>query len=327
MVSEISFTALFFIIQWTGILDKFVSLQSLILKDNTMNEYVDFYMQRCLQVATSIDDKSKHIILNNIKAINYEEAVKLAKTIIIDDNKRKLLLSEEVFVNDSTLAQYLEREELDALKLWRLSVLLYAMIMGCNVAELSISVADQYLDLFNHLNDGMKVASIEVVGRLATETKKGKSSTKTKKFTISSELLINKIKQAYLELQDDIVTVDNLKHYTIERITTMNEIANKRILNYYFAQELKGFLSKYKGGKMSSNRKKLVLYILYLFGRFKNNVPINTDNYRALMRDYNKSPIKLSLFTVNGQSFPLILLPNPEIEKIRSKYRRFIEEM
>ena len=60
MVSEISFTALFFIIQWTGILDKFVSLQSLILKDNTMNEYVDFYMQRCLQVATSIDDKSKH---------------------------------------------------------------------------------------------------------------------------------------------------------------------------------------------------------------------------------------------------------------------------
>ena len=109
------------------------------------------------------------------------------------------MLSEEVFVNDSTLAQYLEREELDALKLWRLSVLLYAMIMGCNVAELSISVADQYLDLFNHLNDGMNVASIEVVGRLPTETKKGKSSTKTKKFTISSQLLINKMKQAYLE--------------------------------------------------------------------------------------------------------------------------------
>ena len=256
-----------------------------------MNEYVDFYMQRCLQVATSIDDKSKHIILNNIKAINYEEAVKLAETIIIDDNKRKLLLSEEVFVNDSTLAQYLEKEELDALKLWRLSVLLYAMIMGCNVAELSISIADQYLDLFNHLNDGMKVASIsiEVVSRLPTETKKGKSPVKTKKFTISSQLLINKIKQAYLELQDDIVTVDNLKHYTIERITTMNEIANKRILNYYFAQELQAFLSKYKGGKMSSNRKMLVLYILYLFGRFKNNVPVNTDNYRALMRDYNKS--------------------------------------
>ena len=160
-----------------------------------MNEYVDFYMQRCLQVATSIDDKSKHIILNNIKAINYEEAVKLAETIIIDDNKRKLLLSEEVFVNDSTLAQYLEKEELDALKLWRLSVLLYAMIMGCNVAELSISIADQYLDLFNHLNDGMKVASIsiEVVSRLPTETKKGKSPVKTKKFTISSQLLINKI--------------------------------------------------------------------------------------------------------------------------------------
>ena len=158
-----------------------------------MNEYVDFYMQRCLQVATSIDDKSKHIILNNIKAINYEEAVKLAETIIIDDNKRKLLLSEEVFVNDSTLAQYLEKEELDALKLWRLSVLLYAMIMGCNVAELSISIADQYLDLFNHLNDGMKVASIsiEVVSRLPTETKKGKSPVKTKKFTISSQLLIN----------------------------------------------------------------------------------------------------------------------------------------
>lgn len=156
-------------------------------------------MQRCLQVATSIDDKSKHIILNNIKAINYEEAVKLAETIIIDDNKRKLLLSEEVFVNDSTLAQYLEKEELDALKLWRLSVLLYAMIMGCNVAELSISIADQYLDLFNHLNDGMKVASIsiEVVSRLPTETKKGKSPVKTKKFTISSQLLINKIRHLY----------------------------------------------------------------------------------------------------------------------------------
>lgn len=107
-----------------------------------MNEYVDFYMQRCLQVATSKDDKSIHIILNNIKAINYEEAIKLAETIIIDDNKRKILLSEEVFVKDSALARYLEREELDALKQWRLSVLLYAMIMACNVAELSISVAD-----------------------------------------------------------------------------------------------------------------------------------------------------------------------------------------
>mgnify|MGYP000535543251 FL=1 len=263
MVSEISFTALFFIIQWTGILDKFVSLQSLILKDNTMNEYVDFYMQRCLQVATSIDDKSKHIILNNIKAINYEEAVKLAKTIIIDDNKRKLLLSEEVFVNDSTLAQYLEREELDALKLWRLSVLLYAMIMGCNVAELSISVADQYLDLFNHLNDGMNVASIEVVGRLPTETKKGKSSTKTKKFTISSQLLINKMKQAYLELQDDIVTVDNLKHYTIERITTMNEIANKKNLELLFCTRIESLLEQIQRWKKCPQTERSLFYTSY----------------------------------------------------------------
>lgn len=292
-----------------------------------MNEYVDFYMQRCLQIATSKDDKSKHIILNNIKAINYEEAVKLAETIIIDDNKCRLLLSEEVFVKDSTLAQYLEKEELDAFKLWRLSVLLYAMIMACNVAELSVSVADQYLDLFNHLNDGMEIVNIEVVGRLPTETKKGKSQTKTKRFTITNQLVVNKIKQVYLEQQDDVITVDNFQHYTIKRITTMNEIANKRILNYYFAQELKAFLTKYKGGKMSSNRKKLVLYVLYLFGRFKNNVPINTDNYRTLMSDYNKSRVELSLFTIDGQSFPLILLPNPEIEKIRSKYRRFIEEM
>lgn len=292
-----------------------------------MNEYVDFYMQRCLQIATSKDDKSKHIILNNIKAINYEEAVKLAETIIIDDNKCRLLLSEEVFVKDSTLAQYLEKEELDAFKLWRLSVLLYAMIMACNVAELSVSVADQYLDLFNHLNDGMEIVNIEVVGRLPTETKKGKSQTKTKRFTITNQLVVNKIKQVYLEQQDDVITVDNFQHYTIKRITTMNEIANKRILNYYFAQELKAFLTKYKGGKMSSNRKKLVLYVLYLFGRFKNNVPINTDNYRTLMSDYNKSRVELFLFTIDGQSFPLILLPNPEIEKIRSKYRRFIEEM
>lgn len=65
------------------------------------------------------------------------------------------------------------------------------------------------------------------------------------------------MKQAYLELQDDIVTVDNLKHYTIERITTMNEIANKRILNYYFAQELKAFLSKYKGGKCPQTERSL----------------------------------------------------------------------
>ena len=44
-------------------------------------------------------------------------AVKLAETIIIDDNKRKLLLSEEVFVNDSTLAQYLEKERTGCVKI------------------------------------------------------------------------------------------------------------------------------------------------------------------------------------------------------------------
>ena len=66
MVSEISFTALFFIIQWTGILDKFVSLQSLILKDNTMKKL----RQRLIDMSFSQEPEKKDIIIKLAKKYN-----------------------------------------------------------------------------------------------------------------------------------------------------------------------------------------------------------------------------------------------------------------
>ena len=137
MVSEISFATLFFIIQWTGILDKFVSLQSLILKDNTMNEYVEYYKEHCLNILKGKVKTSKgevveiqgEIILNDIGEIDYEQAVALAQSITIGEEGKHL--SENVFANDTTLQA--TKGNLNVRKLWRLSVLLYAKIGRAHV--------------------------------------------------------------------------------------------------------------------------------------------------------------------------------------------------
>lgn len=69
----------FFIIQWTGILDKFVSLQSLILKDNTMKKL----RQRLIDMSFSQEPEKKDIIIKLAKKYNILK---------YDDDTDKLLL-------------------------------------------------------------------------------------------------------------------------------------------------------------------------------------------------------------------------------------------
>jgi hypothetical protein len=284
-----------------------------------MDEYIDYYMEHCLDVVNRNVKKStgetdvleERIILNNIRAIDYKQALSYVSQIVIGDKKEKLLLSKDVFVKDLTLQRYLGN--LDAEKLWKLSVLLYSMVMGYPVAEISLTVADEYLQLFNGLHNGLDVSTIEF---------KGKLNGKSKKISITNDKLLAKILFYYLELHDEIAIEENFKYYTVKRFTTIKELMTRkpRILNYYFAKELESFLISYLNGKFGVNERKLVLQILYLFGRFQNNPPVGTDNYRKLMADSKILQIDKPLIIINGELAPFTIISDKEIKKIRQEY-------
>ena len=284
-----------------------------------MDEYIDYYMEHCLDVVNRNVKKStgetdvleERIILNNIRAIDYKQALSYVSQIVIGDKKEKLLLSKDVFVKDLTLQRYLGN--LDAEKLWKLSVLLYSMAMGYPVAEISLTVADEYLQLFNGLHNGLDVSTIEF---------KGKLNGKSKKISITNDKLLAKILFYYLELHDEIAIEENFKYYTVKRFTTIKELMTRkpRILNYYFAKELESFLISYLNGKFGVNERKLVLQILYLFGRFQNNPPVGTDNYRKLMADSKILQIDKPLIIINGELAPFTIISDKEIKKIRQEY-------
>ena len=98
-----------------------------------MNEYVDYYKEHCLNILKGKVKTSKgevieiqgEIILNDISNIDYEQAVAFAhvynnwrrRTTFISKNVFDMILSCNVFIGN-----------LNARKLWRLSVLLYAMV-------------------------------------------------------------------------------------------------------------------------------------------------------------------------------------------------------
>ena len=65
-------------------------------------------------------DIQGEIILNDIGEIDYEQAVALAQSITIGEEGQHL--SENVFTHDTTLQVFIG--DLNARKLWRLSVLL-----------------------------------------------------------------------------------------------------------------------------------------------------------------------------------------------------------
>lgn len=325
MVSEISFTALFFIIQWTRILDKFVSLQSLILKDNTMNEYVDYYKEHCLNILKGKVKTSKgevvevqgEIILNDIGDIDYEQAVALAQSITIDEGGKHL--SENVFAHDTTLQATIGN--LNARKLWRLSVLLYAMVAKYPVARISLSLMDEYLKLyrlFTLTQNKVDISAIEF---------KCSIDGKTENVTIKNEELVEKILISYLNMQGDIITIDNLKRYVVDEITSIdklvNESINKRTLDYFFAKELERFLTSYLHGKFTDKEKELIQQILYLFGRYKTTAE-NTDRYRKLISDGEKLLINKPLVTINGKVMPFTIISNPEITKLRYECLKYI---
>lgn len=283
-----------------------------------MNEYVDYYKEHCLKI---LKDKAKNskgeiveiqgeIILNDIDSVDYKKAVDYVNTIVIEDSKKiKQLLSEEYFVNNKNLHRYLGK--LDSRKLWKLSVLLYTLIAQSPVAEISLTVADEYIKLFNSIHKGLEVTNITFSGKL---------NKKSKHITINSEELLAKILWSYLEYHDEIMKEKHYKHYTIKKITTINELVNKRTLDYYFAKELEQFITSYQNGKFTTNERMLILQILYLFGRSKNNIPINTDNYRTLMNDSNQLKINTPLQVLEGKLLPFTIISNPEIIKLRQEY-------
>lgn len=281
-------------------------------------EYVDYYLRHLLThihipVGSEVLPEGGTIILNNISGINYNEALRYAEQIVIEDKRERVLLSEKVFINDVTLQEYLG--ELDAKKLWELCVLLYSMLANRLILTLSLTKADEYLKLFNELERGIELTSIEF---------KGTVDGKTKKVVLQNHELINEMAALFIyHLHNITVANANLENYNNNKWTTLGELVDKRCVDYLFAKELEEFMKDYFDTKrITSNDKMLILHILYLFGRFKNNPPTNTDIYRKLMSDGQKLQISNSISLLNGEPLPFIIIPDPNIIKIREEYNR-----
>lgn len=288
-----------------------------------MNEYVKFYIENLTRY---VELPEGRIVLNDIARIDLGDAVSCIQNIEIGKGKERL--SESVFVKDITLQIYLG--SLDAENLWELSVLLYVIVARQAVATVSLTIADEYMRLFNALANGMDVSSIELRGKVKVEVKekdkdtgkdKVKVKDKTKIVVINNDELLTKMLDSFVWLYDEIITEDNLKHYTLSNLTTIGELADKRTLDYYFAKELEDFMRCYLGS-ITDKEKRLILQILYLFGRYKDDPTITTDNYRRLMSDGKKLTVDTSVLMLEGEPLPFTIIANPEIEKIRQEYAK-----
>lgn len=189
------------------------------------------------------------------------------------------------------------------------------MVANRLTLEISLTKADEYLKLFNELEKGMELTSIEF---------KGTVDGKTKIVALQNNELINEIAALSIyHLYNGTVTDDNLKNYNNNKWTTLGKLVDKRSVDYLFAVELERFIVHYLClNKATSNDKMLILQILYLFGRFKNNPPSNTDIYRKLMSDGEKLQISNSVSLINGEPFPFTIIPDSNIIRIREECNR-----
>lgn len=192
-----------------------------------MNEYVDYYKEHCLNILKGKVKTSKgevieiqgEIILNDISNIDYEQAVAFAQSITIGEEGQHL--SENVFVHDTILHVFIGN--LNARKLWRLSVLLYAMVTKYPVAKISLSLMDEYLKLYRIFTLDQKKVDVSAIEF------KCSIDGKTENITIKNEELVEKILISYLNMQGDIITTDNLKRYVVDEITSIDKLVNESI--------------------------------------------------------------------------------------------------
>ena len=291
-----------------------------------MNEYVDYYKEHCLNILKGKVKTSKgevveiqgEIILNDISNIDYEQAVAFAQSITIGEEGQHL--SENVFAHDTILQVFIG--DLNARKLWRLSVLLYAMVAKYPVARISPSLMDEYLKLyrlFTLTQNKVDISAIEF---------KCSIDGKTENVTIKNEELLEKMLLSYLNMQTDIITIDNLKQYVVNDITSIdklvNESINKRTLDYYFAKELECFLTSYLNGKFTDKETELIQQILYLFGRYKTTAE-NTARYRKLISDGEKLLVDKPLLTIDGRILPFTIISNSEVTRARNEYIEYLD--
>lgn len=291
-----------------------------------MNEYVDYYKEHCLKILKDKVKNSKgeiieiqgEIILNDIGNIDYEQAVEFAQSITIGEGDKHL--SENVFIHDINLQATIGN--LNARKLWRLSVLLYAMVNKFPVTKIVPSLIDDYLKLyrlFTLTQNKVDVSAIEF---------KCTIDGKTKNVTITNEELLHKILFSCLNMQNDIITPDTLQRYTVDEIVPIDRLVdesiNKRTLDYYFTMELECFLKSYLKGKFTDKNKELILQILYLFGRYKTHSMDATTRYRKLMSDGKKLLVDKPVIVINNTLMPFTIIPNPEVTKLRNEYIRYI---
>ena len=291
-----------------------------------MNEYVEYYKEHCLNILKGKVKTSKgevveiqgEIILNDIGEIDYEQAVALAQSITIGEEGKHL--SENVFANDTTLQA--TKGNLNVRKLWRLSVLLYAMVAKYPVVKIVPSLIDEYLKLyrlFTLTQNNVNVSAIEF---------KCTIDGKANNVTIKNEELLKKVLLSYLNMQNDIITPETLQSYTSNGIVPIDSLIDKsvykRTLDYYFATELEYFLTSYLDGRFTDKEKELIQQVLYLFGFYKTTAINGTARYRKLMSDGKKLLIDKPLVTINGKIMPFTIISNPEIKKLRYEYLKYI---
>lgn len=289
-----------------------------------MDEYVKFYIENLLLVEElplfeNVPDEyvpKGKMVWNDISAINYETALQHIQNITIKENKKDVKLTKSLFIE---LIHDIPVEGIDAEELWKLCVLLYFSISQELVAVTNLTEEDEYMRFFNALLKKMDISSIEI---------KGKINGKGKIFTITHEKIIDKMLDGFLALQSEMFGKENYD-YTLSHFCTLEQFSDKRKFDYMFAKELEAFLLAFlnlqeKG--LSGTHKKMILTILYLFGRLKDDFPITTDNYRKLMSDGKKMGITKASCFVGGKLLPFIIEVNPEAIKIRREFCRLVHD-
>lgn len=137
-----------------------------------------------------------------------------------------------------------------------------AMVAKYPVARISLSLMDEYLKLYRIFTLAQKKVEISAIEF------KCSIDGKTENITIKNEELLEKILLSYLNMQRDIITIDNLKQYVVDEITSIDKLVdesiNKRTLDYFFAKELERFLISYLDGRFTDKEKELIQQIVWL---------------------------------------------------------------
>ena len=232
-------------------------------------DYVKFYHENTY-VVHKLDELTEITVKSNIHDFieYFEEYVK--------DFSWKINRSDEAFTKDVKLIGILDKlkeakEEIDIHKLWVLTVFIYRYILLVDFALLKPTIQDELglLKEFSNINTISFSNSNHAV-------------------TVTNKELIRIVQNTLVEVDEESFPKNS---YEIHSVKSIEEISDKRVIDYCFAYAFKFFLTGYfpdairrKNAEVSIGEQELILRVMHLVG-FYRDTP-KTHTYRRLMSDF-----------------------------------------